>query len=606
MLVPSILLGVLPSLNNAFISAVVGYLTEVTNAACTFYKALLSLYLMGALANYIQYRADTHFDAKFRARDVNAVRIFVPAIAMSVVLLALGELLAYSGSLDFVSFSMKMGIFAVIGLAGFCAGCLSGVGAVVGGSVGEKQSVMVWIGISSAGVMCVATVYIVGFSPEASATCVRLFFLVASVLVMLCTVALGVSHAHGDMDEAYERAADEGVPIIGETSDEKNDWLPWLQGINTWLSVFCFPLLPLLCSSALAQELVLWKLVMDFVAPVALLALPKVYPMVALGLMTVTRCAVLAVVLWLLIGVVGPTTCPDISVRSRISLVGSWDVLMLLGAFISAACDAGTQGSPGHPQTPRRMRPQLLRRNRMAHNMGICIGLLSSGSLMYMLQGPVDPDSLRNQRSSIPETLSCPTCVKPDPERAALKTFPCGLQSDKEQPWLWLFSYGANMGCKKLSALGVQPQSAQAAYIPGQCLRFGAAAGVPTSDTEPAFGNLVPCTEGCVHGVLQKISKSQISKIDVTEPGYGLTEMPDVIGYNGERITGVKAYVMQKKFTVSPPSRRYAGLVYCTAKEELAGAYAEKLSCELGNHGIHNMSCGAESFKPLAARFFFF
>merc|ERR1719359_1486780 len=100
MLVSAVLLGALPSLSNAFISAAVGYLTEITNAACTFYKVLLSLYIMGAFANWLQHRADTYFDAKFTARTVHAFRIFVPAIMMSLVFVCLGELLAYAGSLE--------------------------------------------------------------------------------------------------------------------------------------------------------------------------------------------------------------------------------------------------------------------------------------------------------------------------------------------------------------------------------------------------------------------------------------------------------------------------------------------------------------------------
>lgn len=196
---------------------------------------------------------------------------------------------------------------------------------------------------------------------------------------------------------------------------------------------------------------------------------------------------------------------------------------------------------------------------------------------------------------------TCPGCAGPEPERGSLRNFPCGEAVAKE-PSLRVFHYGANMGCKKLTAIEVEPRSAQVAYIPGQCLRFGSAEGVPTSATEPAFGNLVPCADGCVHGMVHEIPQSQLSKISATESGYQLTELPEVIAYNGQRLTGVKAYIMQKNMTARAPSRRYGGLLYCTAREELAPAYAAQLSCELAELHVRDLKCSSETFVPLAAQ----
>jgi len=195
---------------------------------------------------------------------------------------------------------------------------------------------------------------------------------------------------------------------------------------------------------------------------------------------------------------------------------------------------------------------------------------------------------------------NCPACVGPEPERGGLKSFPCGNSSERT-PSHWVFHYGANMGCKKLRALEVEPQSAQVAYIPGRCLRFGSAEGVPTSESEPAFGNLVPCDGGCVHGMVHEIPQSQLAKIDATEPGYELAELPEVIGYNGKQLKGVRAYIMRGQMTARAPSRRYGGLLYCTAKQELAPAYAAQLSCQLAEHGIEDLKC-SEKFVPLAAK----
>jgi len=247
--------------------------------------------------------------------------------------------------------------------------------------------------------------------------------------------------------------------------------------------------------------------------------------------------------------------------------------------------------------------------------------------MMYMMEGPVEPRGVKFSKrfeayaedaskpyhflSSVAAT-TCSKCVDPDAEHGSVQSYPCGgdtvgssilskAEGGDDVPGLWLFHYGANMGCHKLGAIGVKPQSAQAAFVPGWCLRFGTAEGVPTTSKEPGYGNLVPCEDGCVHGVLHKISKSELSKIDDTEPGYELTELPQVTGYSGQHYAGVRAYTMQKGFTPHAPSRRYGGLLYCTAKAELAPAYAEQLGCELDHQGIEDLTC-REKFLPLAAQ----
>lgn len=632
MLLAAILLGALPSLSNAFIAVAVGFLTELT-CAYTFYKVLLCLHLASAFANWLQHRADTYFDAKFSMpRAVHAFRIFLPALLLSLVFISLGELLAYASSMNAVTQSMKISILALVAVAGFCAGSLSGVGAVVVGSVGEHRLVWVWIGVASSGLLCIVVTYALGFTPDASERVVRQFFLAASVLVVMCMAALGSSHFSGELDEAYERASSKGIaeaaPMLQEAPvaeadeqllEESQDWTAWIQGASSFMTVFLFPLLPLLCSASLAQELVVWKLAMDFIGPLTLLFIPIKCPLSGIAVLIALRAVLLVVTLWLLSGLL---ECGSPGYKSRYRwCVACWDMLMLIGAFVGPLNDTCASPAPGSNQTSG-VAAQRLRKNRFAMHAGICIGLMSAGTLMYTTQGHVGRhrDSQLLEASARTETRwsdirtlrasnttqrpTCSTCADPDPQRAAVQAFPCGGKSDEKV--VKIFHYGANMGCKKLKAIGVEPHSAQAVYIPGRCLRFGTAEGVPTSTTEPGYGNLVPCEEGCVHGMLHKISGSEMAKIDATEPGYYLATLPEVVGYNGQRISGVQAYVMKKEFTARAPSRRYGGLLYCSAKEALSPSYAKQLACAVAAQGTDisrdGVDCKSEEFMPLAAQ----
>jgi len=598
-LVPAIVLGTLPSLSNAFIVAAAGFLLELTDSACIFYKLLLCLYLMATLASWVQYRTDAYFDSKFSSREVYAFRIFVPALLISIVLIAIGELQAYAATTRVITWSVVSGILSLTAVAGFCAGALWGVGAVVTRSMGGKQIVLIWIGNSFGGMLCIAVVYAFGFNPRSSAHIVRLFFLVASVMVQIGMGVLGVFHLRGNMDAAYGNVIDEDAPLLGERMDKQQVSVLWVQGANAFMTSFCFPLLPLFCSSQLIQELVLWKLFMDFLAPCLVwLSCLRVCSFSALVFLIVLRLTAFAATLLLLNPV--RTHCgnnPDCAERWWI--VGSYDTLMFLGALVSCLADTCTNvGTNGN--AIGRGGLQQLRKLRLASQAGLCIALVTGGALLYMMQGTVKPK--RNFEAVYTATSrACSVCANPDLEHGNMQSFPCGGQSSDKMPGLWIFHYGANMGCKKLNAIGVEPQSAQAAYIPGLCLRFGDAEGVPTSSVEPAFGNLAPCRDGCVHGVLHRIPKSQLPKIDATELGYALVGLPEVIGYNGQRLLGAKAYVMHKNMTARAPSRRYGGLLHCTAKAELAAAYAQQLSCQLAEHGIRNLACSREKFMPLAA-----
>merc|ERR1719424_2310857 len=129
----------------------------------------------------------------------------------------------------------------------------------------------------------------------------------------------------------------------------------------------------------------------------------------------------------------------------------------------------------------------------------------------------------------------------------ALGEWPCGgaTSGHPQADVVRVFHYGANMACARLALGKVTPVRAEAAYVPGHCLRFAAAEGVPTCSKETAFGTLEPCEVGCVHGVVHDIPASQLQWIHDSEPGYKFGELPGVTTYTGQVLIGVQAYTMQ-------------------------------------------------------------
>jgi len=193
------------------------------------------------------------------------------------------------------------------------------------------------------------------------------------------------------------------------------------------------------------------------------------------------------------------------------------------------------------------------------------------------------------------------SCPAPVAQLGVVQSFPCSSSpktSVAEESKL-VFAYGSNLVCRKFIELGMEPEYAKAAYVPGMVLRFGGAPGVPTSPAEPGYGNLVASDTGCVHGLVHRIPLSQLPILTKTEPGYALEELPDVIGYDGQRISGVYAYIMKGRFTQHRPSRRYAGLLKCASEQVLAQGYTQMLAEHLASKGLSCLNCTREEFLPL-------
>lgn len=594
MIIAAVCLGALPSLGNSFVCAAVGYVTEASGCTSSFFKVLLTLHAASVAAICVQDRYDGFFDEKYSTRWTYRFRVYTLGGLLLTLVACFGLVLAKRVLLlwDFVA------VLAVVAALGFSSGALTVSAAVLVGEIRVKNLLWVWLGVSVAGITCIVVKFAIGFESTSSPHEVRAFFLTGTAIGIICLTVFAVLDVGGRLDKAYDSSGRPSAlsPLTGGSSDLRDPsprpWRAWLQGGNACITVLCFPLLPLLHSLAFARDLVLWKLLMDFAGPLLATLLPHSWPFAgALALMMV-RVILLSVVVCLL-------TVSFTSEGFKTPLVVAWDLLMLGGAVMSCILDTSNFGYQSAGSTTSEGRRQRVLRNRLAQQVGILVGLLSSGAMLYALRGHVG-----GERAGAVSGAACPRCAGPEEALGGVRRYPCGtstLEGLDDHDVVRIFHYGANMGCAKLRALGVQPLSAEAALVRGTCLRFAAAEGVPTSAEEPAFGTLEPCADGCVHGVVHVIHRSQLPLLSATEPGYVLKALAGVASYRGQELQSVLAYSMREALRLAAPSRRYAGLVYCQATRSLAGAYASQLSCELAGLGVRDLRCGRERFLPLAA-----
>lgn len=613
MLLAAVLLGALPSLGNSFIAVSLGYLTKSTGDSLTYFYVLLCLDLAAAFANAVQNQLDAFFDIKFPARLVYLFRILVPTLIIAILLVYFGESLAVKSALrESFAQGAPAACLICVAIVGFCNGCLSNTGAIFVGEIEVRHLPFVWVGVSGASLLCVAVVWIVGFTPGASASCVRTLFYCAAGLTLALGSAYCALHVFTDthLESAHYRvagvSAEEALDVNQPPMEAYIPWSSRLQGCNAFMTVLCFPLLPLLHCPGLEQELVMWKFGMDFMGPLMFyffLSRGECSLHTAIGVSGV-RLGMLTATLYILLAPSSSLACAK-SGDARRWLLALWDLLMLTGAMMNSVCDTSSFGSAprvGHVHQRR------LRCNRLSHNIGCVVGLLAAGAIFLLPR--TSPSAAIAGSKNGAALAACPRCTAAEEEeeaRAGSVPWPCGTAvgassvGNESEGFVKLFHYGANMGCDKLSALGVQPQSATPVRAVGWCLRFSQGRGVNTNVDEPAFGTLERCSDGCVHGVLHVVHKSQLPRIDASERGYVLTALGNVSAYDGGAVQAVRAYVMQHpRAAAAAPSRRYAGLVYCQAAASLARAYSEQLACELGRLGLRGLDCKAEEFEPLA------
>jgi len=628
MILTAVCLGALPSIGGSFICTAVGYVTQATGHATCFFKILLAYYLSSGLAIGLGNSNDAWFDAQFSTRKTYRFRIYVPAAMLIVLLPLAGRWMTQLP--EEPTMEMVLLLCLCVAGVGFFCGVLVVTGTVIVGSLpyqSRESLVLSWIGVACAGLACIVAQWVTGFGPFAAPSEVHAFFDCGALLSALCLAICAALDWSGAWEQAFDRTAEEEEPLqVAAPRGRGPMWSPAIQGGNAAITVFLFPLLPLVHCRNLATTLVLWKLFMDFVGPVLMLCWRCPWPFAGTAGLISTRVALLAVVLYLI----------PRSADFKIPLIIAWNLLMLCGSVLTCAMDRLLEGSSAQPAAPEALaaavaadtadvpivegsaddgdaKPPLtwlsrVRANRLAHQLGIVVGLVSAGIVVYAAAGNggvVQATELRCR--------GLPPCAAPSAALAGTQHWPCGGGgggsgaavggAGRGRDSVRIFHYGANMGCAKLEALGIYPLAATPARAAGFRLSFGSSPGFPTSAQEPAFGGLLPCGDGgCVHGVVHELTRRDLAKLSATEPGYALGELPDVTAYHGEPLRGVLAYLPTGALVAEAPSRRYAGLVWCQANASLAPGYSRQLACELAGLGIDGLSCAQENFQPLVAQ----
>jgi len=563
MLIAAIAVGALSSFCAAVLVACVGYFTQLTGERDTFANVLLIFY--GAtICILLATRYDVEFNRKFPAKHVQSFRIFAPSLGLIFGL----ALLMFADS--------KGKIYLISLLVGLCSGALNCAGAILIGVTETDKMPFIWIGVSMASLLCVSLVHVVDFGPTSPDTNVQFYFSISACAALLGFFVLASLHHRGDLDEAYETSTRASLVTRSDTESCQEALhctevyvVPYLQFLNSFTTVVAAPLLPALCSPLMCQNLMLWKFLMEFCGSVSAVALP-ILTIKALVMVCCLKLSLIGLVFTMLV----KHTYMKQDWHSVFGLVIAWDCMNYVGTLANTLSDTVGQLAAGS-------RCELIRRNRIATSAAIFGAIIFGVAVLYVF-----PDfPFRACRA-------CSSAGKLSASRT--NNSPCGPAPPG--PYVHIFSYGANMGCAKITELDIFPVQAAPARVMGLCLQFGAAEGVPTSRTEPGFGTLMECA-GCAHGMLQVIARKDLHKLSATEPGYVLQDIR-VNLYNGTRAMA-KAYIMEKTVTVTRPSRRYAGLVYCAAAQGMSKTYADQLQCELEEHGVHNLSCSEESFQPI-------
>lgn len=529
----SLLLGLLASLGNSIVAACVGYWTLVFGCPRFYFKALVVLNA-APTASVSLTAYDKNFDGQYSQRVLWWIRALAPSAGLALGLLCLGE--ANTEALTLLA----------VAVIGTCAGLVNYLS--LSRQHGTEREVMVsWAGIAAGGLVALLLVEAVGFHASAS----------VATYLQLCRVAAVVTGLLALPLLAGPAEAKEAAPLVDRVS--KPSWAAPLQFGNLFLTLLPMPLLPAAVPADFAQDLVLWKLLIEAIASAAQFSVFAAGVAGSLHLSELARTVVLALralgLVWAGHALWGD---PAMAVARPAALVAVWDLFVLAGFLVSQQNDIGAS-------------PEQLRKNRVAHYSGIVLAIVVAGAVLYGPAGSVE--------------ATCPSCPALVPVVPA-EHFRCGASGGNAAGARQVLSYGANLDCDKLAAMGVAPLDAEFATLDGYCLEFATNAEV-AAPGEPGFLTLVPC-DGCVQGVVHTLGESDFAKVVASEPGYRLQTVPAVVGGTQR---DVEAFVMRNP-QPSATSERYAGKVFC-ARRKLGAAVERQLECELADEGLGRPECPA-------------
>ena len=154
--------------------------------------------------------------------------------------------------------------------------------------------------------------------------------------------------------------------------------------------------------------------------------------------------------------------------------------------------------------------------------------------------------------------------------------------------YVWMFSFGANVGSAVFKGTGVQSKFTFGAILHKHCLKFNSRVG----EHKNVFANVIPAKnrrsgrfskKTCVHGVIHMIRKVDLENIFDEREQCHVRRKVTVETYGGEKVNNVEVYYgnngknYNKKFSTKPEAR-YLKLIYCGGVERnLNGRYLNRI-----------------------------
>ena len=173
--------------------------------------------------------------------------------------------------------------------------------------------------------------------------------------------------------------------------------------------------------------------------------------------------------------------------------------------------------------------------------------------------------------------------------------------------YVWMFSFGANVGSAVFKGTGVQSKFTFGAILHKHCLKFNSRVG----EHKNVFANVIPAKnrrsgrfskKTCVHGVIHMIRKVDLENIFDEREQCHVRRKVTVETYGGEKVNNVEVYYgnngkdYNKQF-LATPSARYLKLIYCGGVErKLDGQFLKKIKSLLlglqgGQEGTGTVDC---------------